>query len=191
MSSVPEHLYNKYFKSIDFERLGLFKCIKETFKSETVIYIGSSIHITPSFVFQNVTYLDRSEMSKEFFSHLSDVKNIIKSNKEYQLEPYLCYKHQDYLKYIPKKQYDLCISIFTSNSTDGVMEYIKPGGLLIFLPLSDVLISQSEKLSYLGHIKLENRYIFKEGRPSGSVKTVKNRNKVFIESNIYSVYRRG
>jgi hypothetical protein len=41
----------KYYASIHFERTALFECLNAYFDAETLLYIGSSIHITPSFIF--------------------------------------------------------------------------------------------------------------------------------------------
>ena len=65
--------YKKYYENIQFERIGLFNCIKNNFKIDNVIYLGSSIHITPSFIFPNVTYVDTSELSSLFFQDIKSV----------------------------------------------------------------------------------------------------------------------
>lgn len=188
----PEFLYNKYFSNIDFERLGLFKCIKSEFQPESVIYIGSSIHITPSFVFQNVTYVDKSLMAREFFKEESDVKLIINRNKQYQLQSYIEFYNIDYLKSDIERgyQYDIGISLFTSNTLEGLEKYIKPGGLLIFLPLSGKTEDIGNCFTYKGYINFNKKYNYHEGRPSKDISRVVSGNTIFRENNIYEVYKK-
>lgn len=186
----PEFLYNKYFSNLDFERLGLFECIKREFQPENVIYIGSSIHITPSFIFQNVTYIDKSLMAKEFFQNESGVKVIINSNKQYKLQPYVNFYNLDYLKSDigNRYKYDVCMSIFTSNSLEGLEKYIKPGGILIFLPLSVKTVDIGEEFKYKGYIYFNKKYIYQDGKPSKTISREVSGNTIFRENNIYEVY---
>ena len=60
--------YNRFYSALNFERAGLFKLIKDEYGCNTVLYPGCSIHITPSFYFQHVVYVDISEAAKDFFS---------------------------------------------------------------------------------------------------------------------------
>ncbi|MBD3375223.1 hypothetical protein GF406_09320, partial [candidate division KSB1 bacterium] len=86
-----KHYYCKYFESIGFERLGLFECLQREFGERRVLYLGSFIHITPSFVFRNVTYLDRSELARDFFSDLTTVTDFIEQKKTYRSAPKVTY----------------------------------------------------------------------------------------------------
>lgn len=186
----PEFLYKKFFENIDFERLELFKCIKKEFKPETVIYIGSSIHITPSFVFQNVTYIDKSSMSKEFFDDIDGVKSIIDRNKNYKCKPFVDFYHIDYLSenFNSRYKFDLCVSLFTSNSLKGIDRYLKPGGILIFLSLNGEIIRDEEHFELIGYITFNKGYCFNRGKTPEKVPKLVSGNTIFRESNIYNVY---
>jgi hypothetical protein len=61
--------YEKQYRQLEFERIGLFCCIKKAFEVDSVVYIGSSIHIAPSFVFRHVTYIESGPTADEFCSH--------------------------------------------------------------------------------------------------------------------------
>ena len=77
-------LYKKYFRDIQFERCGLFKAIQQNYDCTTVLYPGSSIHITPSFYFPHVVYVDTHEVAQKFFADHETVVGFITSNKKYQ-----------------------------------------------------------------------------------------------------------
>lgn len=75
MSAVE--VYSKTYCDMNFERRGLFELLCQKFPSEKVIYPGCSIHITPSFYFQHVLYIDRSQAATDFFS--DEVVRLMKS----------------------------------------------------------------------------------------------------------------
>lgn len=89
------HTYENIYVKTNFERLELFKSIRELLHPRTVLYPGCSVHITPSFVFQNVTYVDSSDQSREFFKDLNPIKDYVSRHTDYRSDPYIQYLCSD------------------------------------------------------------------------------------------------
>ena len=63
-------LYNKYHADNDNERLDLFQLLAEKYGIEKALYPGCFVHITPSFIYPSVTYVDTDKRASKFFSDL-------------------------------------------------------------------------------------------------------------------------
>lgn len=126
-------IYNSFYTALDFERAGLFKLIKDEYGCSTVLYPGCSIHITPSFYFQHVVYVDISETARKFFRDNQNILSIINSNKKYKQSAYIQYIHSDYTMELPVKEnnYDLLLSIYAGGVTESCRKYIKTGGIIL------------------------------------------------------------
>jgi hypothetical protein len=61
-------LYQKYFQNRRFKRLDLFQTLAARFNIQRALYPGSFVHITPSFVFPDVVYVDNDKQTKQFFN---------------------------------------------------------------------------------------------------------------------------
>ena len=125
--------YNRFYSALNFDRAGLFELIKDEYGCETVLYPGCSIHITPSFYFQHVVYVDISETAKEFFQDNQNILSIINSNKKYKQSAYIQFIHSDYTKELPVREnnYDLLLAVYAGGITKCCKKYIKPGGIII------------------------------------------------------------
>ena len=118
---------------MNFERAGLFELIKAEYGCNTVLYPRCSIHITPSFYFQHVVYIDINELAKEFFQDHKDIMNFVSSNKKYKQSAYIQFIHSDYTEKLPVREnnYDLLLSIYAGGITESCKKYIKPGGIIV------------------------------------------------------------
>ena len=74
--------YKQYYIDRDYEQVDLFRLLKETYRLEKVIYPGSYIHISPSFVFADVVYIDTDKKAKKFFQS-NDLISVVRERKEY------------------------------------------------------------------------------------------------------------
>ena len=101
--------------------------------ADTVLYPGCSIHITPSFYFQHVVYVDISEKAKEFFQDYSSILSFVNSNKKYKQSAYIQFIHSDYTKELPVREdnYDLLLSLYAGGIIKSCKKYIKPGGIIV------------------------------------------------------------
>ena len=125
--------YNRFYSALNFDRAGLFELIKDVYGCGTVLYPGCSIHITPSFYFQHVVYVDISETAKEFFQENQAILSIVNSNKKYKQSAYMQFIHNNYTKKLPLREnnYDLLLSIYAGGITKSCKKYIKPGGIIV------------------------------------------------------------
>jgi len=125
--------YNRYYSALNFERAGVFELIKREYGCDTVLYPGCSIHITPSFYFQHVVYVDISETAREFFQDNQSVLSIVNSNKKYKQSAYIQFIHSDYTKKLPVREnnYDLLLSLYAGCITESCKKYVKPGGIIV------------------------------------------------------------
>jgi len=125
--------YNRFYSAMNFDRAGLFALIKGKYSSDTVLYPGCSVHITPSFYFQHVVYVDMSETAKEYFQNTKNITDIINNNKKYRQSAYIQFIHSDYMKELPIREnnYDLLLAIYAGGITRSCKKYIKPGGIIV------------------------------------------------------------
>jgi hypothetical protein len=125
--------YDRFYTAMNFERAGLFKLLKEQYNCGTVLYPGCSIHITPSFYFQHVVYVDISVEAKSFFADNQNVLSIVNSNKKYKQSAYIQFIQGDYTKELPLREnnYDLLLSIYAGGITRDCNKYVRSGGIIV------------------------------------------------------------
>jgi len=128
---VPE-LYNKYFTDRQFERLDLFQIISDKFDIQCVLYPGSFVHVTPSFVFPHVVYVDSDKQAKKFFND-PEVQRFIDERKGFPQEAQIIFHAADYRKGFDEQEegFDLLISQYAGFVGQDCKRYLKRGGLLL------------------------------------------------------------
>lgn len=133
MHSGVLHQYKQFYENMDFERAGLFEAIKENYAIQMVLYPGSNIHITPSFYFPHVVYVDLAENAEKFFQEEKEILSFINGNKKYKRPPYIRFIHGDFTKPLPLREgeFDLIISLFAGGISHTCDKYLKKGGLLL------------------------------------------------------------
>lgn len=125
--------YKRFYVDINFDRAGLFETLKKEYGCNTVLYPGCSIHITPSFYFQHVVYVDISKAAKEFFKDIHNILDYINSNKKYKQSAYVQFIHGDYTEPLPVREenYDLLIALYAGGITQSCKKYVKFGGIIL------------------------------------------------------------
>ncbi|NLV89491.1 MAG: hypothetical protein GX021_09045 [Tissierellia bacterium] len=125
--------YKRFYIDLNFDRAGLFETLKREYGCNTVLYPGCSIHITPSFYFQHVVYVDISNRAKEFFDDIPNILGYINSNKKYKQSAYVQFIQGDYTKPLPIREdnYDLLIALYAGEITQSCKKYVKPGGIIL------------------------------------------------------------
>ena len=126
------HLYKKYHVDRNDERLGQFTILAEKYNVKSALYPGSFVHITPSFVFPVVTYVDTDKRAESFFKDPC-VSDYISKHKTYDSEPAVSFIHKDYRKSIEVKRrsFDLLISQYAGFVSQYCKEYLRNGGILL------------------------------------------------------------
>ena len=132
MSKSALDLYKKYFQDRQFERLDLFEIIAENFDVQRALYPGSFVHITPSFVFPYVTYVDNDKQAKHFFDK-SEIFKLIAERKTYSQEAKVAFHFVDYRNGFDEiiGSFDLLISQYAGFVGQYCKKYLKIDGFLL------------------------------------------------------------
>ncbi|MCY3414386.1 MAG: class I SAM-dependent methyltransferase [Candidatus Heimdallarchaeota archaeon] len=125
-------LYKKHHLSKEYTSIGLFRELDKKFTSERVLYPGCYVHITPSLIFPDVTYVDSFKNTNKFFED-TEVLKFIENDKEYAGKSKITFYHQDYYKNLaePLESYDTLISQYAGFVGQAVKKYLKKGGILV------------------------------------------------------------
>ncbi len=133
MAKVPvAKLYNHYYIDRKFERLNLFRQIHERFGGASVLYPGSFVHVTPSFVYPTAVYIDKDDEAKKFFANPVNYAFVDK-RKHYKEASTVRFHAVDFQKGFdePDESFDLLVSLFTGFVTRHSKRCLKRGGLLL------------------------------------------------------------
>lgn len=116
----------------EYTSIGLFREIKKKYSPKKILYPGSYVHITPSLVFADVTYVDSFRGTNKFFES-EEVTEFVKENKEYEENPKFTYHHQNYHKDLPEKlkSFDVVISQYGGFVGQATKKYLKKGGIFV------------------------------------------------------------
>ncbi|MDX9953101.1 MAG: hypothetical protein RBT75_03355 [Anaerolineae bacterium] len=132
MTKSALDLYRKYFQERQFERLNLFQIIADRFKVQRALYAGSFVHVTPSFVFPDVVYVDNDKQAKQFFSE-PEILKFIAERKIYSQEAKVTFHFADYRNGFDEMidSFDLLISQYAGFVGQYCKRYLRTGGLLL------------------------------------------------------------
>jgi len=126
-----ERLYEKYYAG-DRARRGLFDALAAWRTWERVLYPGSFIHVTASFVFPTVIYVDNNHSAKRFFSQMDNVLSFVERYKVYQDAPEVRFHGVSYSSEFeePEGSFDLLVSLYAGFISKPCKRYLKVGGIL-------------------------------------------------------------
>lgn len=133
MTDKAPELYRKYFFDRNFERLDLFQRIDEKYDIQRVLYPGSYVHITPSFFFPDVVYVDSDKKAKKFFDNQKLLQDFVYRRKNYLQKTKVTFHFADYRNSIDEieESFDLLISQYAGFVGQHCKRYLKKGGLLL------------------------------------------------------------
>jgi hypothetical protein len=116
-----------------FERAGLFELLQREYGGSQALYPGCNVHVTPSFYFPHVVYVDQHPDAQSFFLDFDGISRFIERNKHYQRSAYFRFICQDYTEPLPlpPASFDLLISLFAGGIARTCKGYLKPSGLLV------------------------------------------------------------
>ncbi|MCP3105235.1 hypothetical protein LZ198_40835 [Myxococcus sp. K15C18031901] len=129
-----EEIYQGFVVDHQLERAGLFAALRERFAAlETVLYPGCFVHLTPSFFFQHVVYVDRNDLARGFFGNKEGVMRKVRSRQEYPEPPNVRFIGQDYLQPLPvlEESFDLLLALYAGGISRACGKYLRVGGLLV------------------------------------------------------------
>ena len=128
----PLQLYKEHFVDKKFERLDLFLLLNKIYDIKCVLYPGSFVHVTPSFVFPKTVYVDTDKRTLKFFAD-SRVVQFISKEKKYNQDPKVSFRFADYRKSLelPTESFDLLISQYAGIISKYCKRFLKIDGLLL------------------------------------------------------------
>jgi SAM-dependent methyltransferase len=127
-------IYQEYVVAPGLERSALLEELRARCAgAATVLYPGSSVHVTPSFFFQHVVYVDRSDFSRDFFAQAQAVRDVVNRYKRYRQRPFIRFVQQDFTADLPVPEggFDVLLALYAGGISQACARYVKPGGLLL------------------------------------------------------------
>lgn len=132
MPKDPLALYDEYYTDRDHEQLDLFQLLADQYEIQSAMYPGSYVHVTPSFVYQRVVYMDSDCQAKRFFSD-PRLTDFIAARKSYPQDAQIVFYPQDYTQPVPEQEgsVDLLISLYAGFISRPCKRYLRLGGILL------------------------------------------------------------
>jgi len=131
-SKVGLEFYEEYERSRgDLD--GMFSILADAFPIHQVLYLGSYIHLSPSFIFPAVVYVDTDRRAKKLFADRSGVEALVNTRKRYDGSPEVTFHHADYTTDLdePDESFDLLISLYAGFVSEACKRYLRVGGWLV------------------------------------------------------------
>ncbi|SEK31890.1 hypothetical protein [Rhodococcus maanshanensis] len=115
------------------DRTGLYIAVAEHTGARRVIYPGSYLDLAPSYVWDDVTYLDSDARAHRAFTGTS-ATHAARARKGYSGEPQVAFHHGDYthtLLELPTAAWDLAISLYAGQVSEHVKRCLHPQSWLL------------------------------------------------------------
>lgn len=130
-SNTPS-LYHRFHIAKGDERLGLFKLLAKSYTIDRALYPGCFVHVTPSFVFPSVVYVEIDKRAKKFFADPL-VYEFIAKHKTYPQAANVRFHSADYTEGFPEPDasFGLVISQYAGFVSHHCQRFLKVGGLLL------------------------------------------------------------
>ncbi len=118
------------------DRHRLFTAVNTAVAASSVLYPGSYVDVTPSFVFDDVTYVDTDRRAAQFFEDQPGVDEIIGQHRQPDSTTRWRFIHADYTSelQIPGGHFDLLVSLYAGFVSEHCSRYLRPGGHLLVNP---------------------------------------------------------
>jgi len=110
----------------------MFAVLRDRFGIERALYPGSFVHVTPSFVYPEVCYVDTEKRAARFFA-APEAHRLVADRKDYPQTAIIRFHHQSYTQEIPEEDgyFDLLISQYAGFVSQHGYRYLKTGGWLL------------------------------------------------------------
>ena len=135
MAELNKHAieaYEKYYVKRDYEQVDLWRLLKNQFGISKVVYPGSYIQISPSFIYSYVVYVDSDKNAIRFFQS-DGLIEMVNQRKEYSQDSEIVFHGIDYRKLIEEyhSKFDLLISQYAGFISGVCKPFLRPGGYLL------------------------------------------------------------
>lgn len=125
-------LFERYYGG-DKARRGLFTALAAWCRPTRVLYPGGFIHVTASFEFCDVTYVDTDRKAKRFFSVPDQVRALVERDKAYREPSRVRFLGESYEGPLDLEDggFDLLLSLYAGFISKPCKRYLAQGGLLV------------------------------------------------------------
>lgn len=132
MLERTRRLWEKQYGSVG-DRRGLFTAVANACELESVLYPGSYVDITPSFVWPSVTYVDVDRRADQLFSDEAGVQELLVENGVEPGRHAVWFIHSDYSADLPidGESVDLLVSLYAGFVSEHCTRYVRRGGFLL------------------------------------------------------------
>ena len=117
------------------DRLGLFSAVANAIDATTVLYPGSYVDITPSFIWPSTTYVDVDRRANQLFSDSDGVLELL-AERGVPGGSSVQFIHADYTTDLDlvEESFDLLISLYAGFISEHCTEQLRIGGHLLVNP---------------------------------------------------------
>lgn len=127
-----EQIYQSFVCAHGLERKGLLAFVQQRIRPASVLYPGCFVHVTPSFYFQQVTYIDKNPRAKAFFADPA-LPEFVSGRRHYSPGPWLRFIELDYLSetFASEQRFDLLLSLYAPGIVIRFKSHLAKGGHLL------------------------------------------------------------
>jgi hypothetical protein len=112
-------------------RIDMYREVIKKYNIHSILYPGSHIDISPSFLVPSVIYVDSFIGTKRFFKSKDDIINFIEEKREYDKKVDLSFYGIDYNEHLDINKVDMIISQFAGFVGQVSKKYLKKNGILL------------------------------------------------------------
>ena len=118
------------------DRRPLFSAVADAVEAVTVLYPGSYVDLTPSFVWPSVTYVDVDRRANRFFGDTDGVRELVDENNADASGHTVRFIHTDYQQRLDLRDgsFDLLISLYAGFVSEHCTRFLRVGGYLLVNP---------------------------------------------------------
>lgn len=149
-----ETVYREYVIAPGLERDPVLRALASRISgAPSVLYPGCFVHVTPSFYFQHVVYVDWNEVAADFFRPMDPVIAAINARRRYTQRPYVRFIEADYTAPLPlaDASFDVLLALSSGHVARGCSRYLRPGGIL----LADDKLGDARRAARVPELELE------------------------------------
>ncbi|WP_304455141.1 hypothetical protein [Nocardiopsis sp. YSL2] len=129
---MPERDFTAYIDHIG-DRTDLYRAVAAHTGARRVLYPGSYLDLTPSYVWAHVTYLDADARARKAFQG-THATTLATRHKQYPERPRIAFVPGDYthtLAELPAAEWDLVISLYAGPVCEHATRCLRPSGWLL------------------------------------------------------------
>ncbi len=111
----------------------MFTAVSNAIDAERVLYPGSFVDISPSFIFDSAVYVDTDKRAAKFFADDAGIREIIAEDEDAPDDPDVTFIHADYTSDLdlPDEDVDLLVSLYAGFVSDHCTDHLRVGGTLL------------------------------------------------------------